>query len=223
MTDASDLLLLGTRRYSSWSLRAWLAVRLAGLEVREEVIPLKGGGQTVEIHQRSPNRCVPYLRYHGVEIWESLAICQFCAGFNAQLWPQSPEAYGRALSLAAQMHAGFGPLRRAWPMNCGRIFPRIDILDLDVARDLADIEALLTATRARFGKGGAYLFGAAFGIADAVFAPVMSRFATYQVPVSTALADYRDAVLAHPLMRDWYALVMDEPSSWQLDQFEFRN
>ncbi|XAO70722.1 MAG: glutathione S-transferase C-terminal domain-containing protein [Acetobacteraceae bacterium] len=104
-----------------------------------------------------------------------------------------------------------------------RLFPRADIPDPDVARDLADIETLLTATRARFGKGEAYLFGTTFGIADAMFAPVMSRFATYQVPVSTAAGgSYRDAVLAHPLMREWYALVRKEPPSWYLDQFEFR-
>ncbi len=108
-------------------------------------------------------------------------------------------------------------------MNCGRVFPRADIHDPDVAHNLADIETLLTATRARFGKGGAYLFGAAFGIADAMFAPVMSRFATYQVPVSNGTGGLSRRRNCPPLMREWYALVMEEPSSWHLDQFEFWN
>lgn len=220
MADATDLLLLGTRRYSSWSLRAWLAVKLAGLDVPEEVIPLQGGGQTTEIHRRSPNRCVPFLRFRGVEIWESLAICQYCALYNTRLWPQLPKAFGRALSLATQMHGGFTALRCNLPMNCGRVFNAGFKPNVEVARDLSDIEILLMSTRERFADGAAYLFGPDFGIADAMFAPIMSRFATYQVPISAAMGDYRDAVLSHPLMEEWYKLAAAEPPSWLLDRFE---
>ncbi len=117
---SDGILVIGTRRYSSWSLRGWLAVRLAGLDVREQMIPLSDNGQTAAIRTISPNGKVPYLEHRGIAVWESLAICEYCAEQAAGLWPADPRQRAYARSISAEMHAGFRALRQAMPMNTGR-------------------------------------------------------------------------------------------------------
>ena len=148
-------LLIGNRRYSSWSLRGWLAVMLAGLDVEVEVIPMSAGA-TPAIRAATPAGLVPYLEHDGARVWESLAICEYCSEVGRTLWPTERVARAQARSVAAEMHAGFRALRQAMPMNLGRP---------DYAGLGHTAEALWGETRAAFGGGGPFLFGAAFGAA----------------------------------------------------------
>nr|WP_205836045.1 glutathione S-transferase family protein [Asaia bogorensis] len=215
-----DRLVIGTRRYSSWSLRGWLAVRCAGLDVPDEVIALRGGGQTSEIHEISPNGMVPYLVHQGARIWESLAICEYCAEVAPVLWPADRVARAVARSVASEMHAGFRALRIAMPMNLGRTNRPLLETGEDVLADIARIDRIWCETRERFGATGPYLFGADFCAADIMFAPVVSRFTSYGVTLSPVAEAYRQAVLDHPHMQEWVRLAGLEPVSWQLDRYE---
>lgn len=215
----SNRLVIGTKRYSSWSLRGWLAVRLAGLDVAEEVVRLAGGGQTTALRAISPNGLVPYLEHDGARVWESLAICDYCAEIAPGLWPENRIARAMARSVAAQMHAGFAALRRALPMNEGRIGrARATPLDDAAVSDIAAVVALWDDCLSR--SSGPFLFGAQFTVPDIMFAPVVCRFCSYDVALSGKVAAYRDAVLAHPLMRQWHEEALAEPTEWHLEHYE---
>jgi glutathione S-transferase len=215
---ADGRLVIGTKRYSSWSLRGWLAVRLAGLDVEEVVIPL-AGGTTPAVQQATPAGLVPYLEHKGARVWESLAIAEYCAEFAPDLWPADRPARAQARAIAAEMHAGFRGLRMAMPMNIGRTFPAQGRTPEALA-DIARIEAIWADTRARFGAGGPFLFGAAFTNADAMYAPVVCRLLTYRPPLSAASQAYCEAVRAHPLMARWYDEAAREPAAWHLERYE---
>jgi glutathione S-transferase len=211
-------LYIGTRRYSSWSLRGWLMVRLAGLLVEDVVIPLQAAG-TPGLRALSPNALVPYLEHEGAAIWESLAIAEYCAELAPALWPAERIARAHARAIAAEMHAGFGALRRAMPMNLGRHVPGYGQTPESLA-DISRIEDIIATSRAAYGAGGPYLFGAAFTAADAMFAPVMTRFLSYEPPLKAATRHYVDAVRAHQLVAAWYDLAAAEPATWRLDKYE---
>jgi glutathione S-transferase len=213
---ARGRLVIGTKRYSSWSLRGWLAVRLAGLDVEEVVIPL-AGGSTAAIKAVSPNGMVPYLEHGGARIWESLAIAEYCAEIAPALWPADRAVRAHARAVASEMHAGFRGLRMAMPMNIGRTFPGQGRTPEALA-DIARIEAIWAECLAQ--HGGPFLFGGAFTLADAMFAPVVTRFLTWQPEVSAATRGYMDAVRAHPLMERWHAEAAAEPAAWLLDKYE---
>jgi glutathione S-transferase len=212
-------LYLGTARYSSWSLRGWLMVRLAGLAVEDVFVPLAGGNSQA-VKAVSPSGLVPFLDHHGARVWESLAIAEYCAEHNAALWPADRIARAHARAIAAEMHAGFRALRIAMPMNLGRD----DYAGLgqtpDSLADLARIEMIWAETRAVFGQGGPYLFGEVFNAADAMYAPIAARLLTYAPPLSAGAAAYCDAVRAHPLVANWYELAANEPVSWKLEKYE---
>lgn len=225
MTDtptATGRLVIGTQRYSSWSLRGWLPVKLAKLPVAVEVIPLEGAGQTRALKQLSPNGCVPYLEHNGAKVWDSLSIAEYCAEHAPALWPQDPAARAEARSIAAEMHSGFRGVRSTFPMNLGReARPLTTPLSEDTLKDIARIDAIWAQTRARYGQNGPYLFGATFGNADAMFAPVVYRFLSYAVPgLSAASQAYMQAVIEHPLLQEWHAAAAREPQSWQLPMYE---
>jgi glutathione S-transferase len=213
----SGRLILGTRRYSSWSLRGWLPVRLAGLDVAEVVVPLEGNGATAVLKQATPSGLVPYLEHDGAVVWESLAICEYCAEHAPALWPAERAARALARSMAAEMHAGFAALRQAMPMNLGAHKPGIRRTPAVLA-DVARIEAIWTQALAA--SGGPFLFGAAFGNADAMFAPVVARFLSYAPPLGEAATAYCAAVRAHPLVAEWYDAAADEPLAWRLEKYE---
>jgi glutathione S-transferase len=212
-------LVIGNRRYSSWSLRGWLPVQLAGLDVETVVIPL-AGGQTAAIKDATPTGLVPYLEHDGARIWESLAICEYCAEHAPALWPAERVARAHARSIASEMHAGFRALRMAMPMNLGRP----DYAGLgqtpECLADIARIDAIWTQTRDQFGAGGPYLFGEHFSAADVMYAPVVARLLTYAPPLSNKARTYADAVRAHPLVDTWYAEANAEPESWRLEKYE---
>ena len=214
MSDGT--LYIGTRRYSSWSLRGWLPVRLAGLDVAEVVIPL-AGGVTAAVKAATAGGTVPYLEHRGLKIWESLAICEYCADLAPGLWPEGLAARTHARVIAAEMHAGFRGLRMAMPMSLFRDAAGAGRTEAALA-DIARIETLWRETRDRF--GGRYLFGDVFGNADAMFAPVVARFLTYRPDLSAGALDYCAAVRAHPLMVEWYRLAAEEPEAWRLPGYE---
>lgn len=207
-----NTLTIGTKRYSSWSLRGWLAVRLAGLEVTEVVIPL-AGGPTPAVKTATDGATVPHLVHDGNVVWESLAICEYCAEVHPELWPLDRAARAHARALAAEMHAGFAALRRDMPMSLFRDAVGAGRSEAALA-DIARIERLWAGTRAAHGAGGPYLFGGTFGAADAMFAPVACRFLTYRPELSASAWAYVEAVRAHPLMERWYSEAAAEPREW---------
>lgn len=219
---ADGRLVIGTQRYSSWSLRGWLSVRLAGLNVDIEVVPLAGGGKTAALKTLSPNGCVPYLEHHGAVVWDSLSIAEYCAEQDPDLWPSDRCARAVARSISAEMHSSFRAVRSALPMNLGRDkCPPAAGFDEDVRKDITRIDALWTDARTRFGQDGTFLFGAEFGNADAMYAPIVARFLSYDVPgLSDVSRQYMEAVRQHPLVQDWYAQAAQEPEDWYLDVYE---
>ncbi len=214
---AKGRLVIGTKRYSSWSLRGWLAVRLAELDVEEVVIPL-AGGSTAAIKAVSPNGLVPYLEHDGARMWESLAIAEYCAEFAPGLWPADRRARAHARAIAAEMHAGFRGLRQAMPMNIGRQFPGGRGRTPEALADIARIEAIWA--EALDAHGGPFLFGERFGLADAMFAPVCTRFNTWGPEISDTSWAYVHNVREHPLMLRWQQEADAEPPSWRLDKYE---
>jgi glutathione S-transferase len=212
-------LYISNRRYSSWSMRGWLAVQLAGLKVEDIVIPLGGGGDTEAVRRVSPSGLVPYLEHGEHRVWETLAICEYCAELSSAIWPTDLAARTHARVIAAEMHGGFRELRVAMSMNLGRSFPGLGRTE-GARADIARIEALWAETRARFGAGGPFLFGAAFNGADAMFAPVVARLLTYEPETSAETRAYCASVRAHPLVSAWYDGAAAEPSTWLLDKYE---
>ena len=204
-------LLIGNKNYSSWSLRAWLAAKASGLTFEEIRIPLFLPDSRPRILAHSPSGKVPCLIDHGLAVWDSLAIGEYLAEKNPALWPADPAARAVARSICAEMHAGFAPLRQNMPMNVRKAYPgrgHTPEVDADIAR----IVAIWQDCRSRFGAGGPFLFGA-FTIADACFAPVCFRFATYGVKPEGAAGEYLAAMLDHPWMRDWAAAAQAETES----------
>jgi glutathione S-transferase len=216
---SSNRLFLGNRRYSSWSLRGWLCVRLAGLDAEDVVIPMSEG-TTPAIKDAMPAGLVPYLEHDGARVWETLAIAEYCAEHAPALWPADRLARAHARAIAAEMHAGFRALRATLPMNLCRPDFAGRPTNPDCNADIARIEALWAEARTSFGAGGPYLFGADFGIADAMYAPVVARLLTYAPPISAASSAYCAAIRAHPLVDQWYTLAAAEPDEWRLAKYE---
>ncbi len=212
-------LVIGNRRYSSWSLRGWLAVHLAGLDVDEQVIPFTRPGPTAAIQTVSPNGLVPYLEHRGARVWESLAVCEYCAEVTPALWPADRVARAYARAISAEMHAGFGGLRQSMWMNLGRDFSGLGRTPEALA-DITRIEEIWSNTRARFGRGGPFLFGDAMNAADAMYAPVVTRFLTWQPALRPESRAYCDAVRAHPLIAAWYEAAATESADWKLVEYE---
>lgn len=204
-------LILGNKNYSSWSLRPWIAMRHAGIAFEEEVIPLYEPGSRERILKYSPAGKVPILIDGDMAIWESLAILDHLAERfpKAQLWPSDPKARAHARAVSAEMHAGFGALRRHCPMNMRRVNKKRE-LTTEVAADVRRIEEIWTDCRRRFGEDGPFLFGA-FGAADAMYAPVVSRFASYAIGVGAACEAYMAAMTALPAWQEWRAAGVAEP------------
>jgi len=206
MGDLEPTLVIGNKRYSSWSLRPWLAMRMANARFNEIKVTLRQTGKTAEtIRLHNPSGTVPALKLGDTVIAESLAICEWVndAYPQARLWPENPIARAIARAYASEMHAGFTGLRRDMPMDVCGSYPgqghTPEALD-DVARVLA----IWNTCRKKFGGAGPYLFGH-FTITDAMFAPVVSRLQTYDVTVDDTSAEYIDAVWSLPAIKDWVA------------------
>jgi glutathione S-transferase len=192
-------------------MRPWLALRAAGIPFEERLFPLYTPEFAAAIPAYSPAGKVPVLMDGDVRVWESLAILDYLAEKfpQAGLWPAAPAARAHARAIAAEMHAGFAPLRKECPMNLWRPV-RARALSPEAAANVRRIDALWADCRARFGTGGAFLFGT-FGSADAMYAPVVARFHTYAIDVGPESRAYMDAVVALPAYAEWKAAGVQEP------------
>ncbi|MGO8992746.1 MAG: glutathione S-transferase family protein [Polyangiaceae bacterium] len=207
-------LYIGNKNYSSWSLRAWLALKHVGTPFKEVVIPLDGHGKpTAAIAAVSPSGKVPALRYGEMVVWDSLAIGEYLAEefHQAHLWPTERIARATARSASAEMHSGFPALRSQLPMNIRR-HPIHLALTPEVEAEVARIVAIWGECRRRFGAAGPFLFGK-FTLADAMFAPVATRFRTYGVPMDEVTAAYVAAIHELPTMHEWTEAAKHEPWS----------
>ena len=202
---------IGNKNYSSWSLRAWLMLKQTSAAFESEVIPLYVPGSKEAILAHSPSGKVPALRHGDITVWDSLAIGEYLAETfpKAGLWPAAAAARARARSVSAEMHAGFANLRRTLPMNMRRK-PTPRPLTDEVKADVARVTSLWRDCRRRFGADGPFLFGTV-GIADAMYAPVVSRLRSYAVPIDPDAAAYCDAIEGHVPYREWAASAKDEP------------
>lgn len=198
-------LVIGNKNYSSWSLRPWLVLKQFGIPFQEIRIPLYGPGAKAQILRHSPAGQMPILRDGAITVWDSLAICEYLAErFPAQqLWPAYSAARALARAICAEMHAGFAQMRQHMSMNIRGHFPGLGMTP-DVAQDIKRIQTIWRDCRARFGNDGPYLCGA-FSIADAFFAPVVLRFATYAPPLDDNAHAYMATLLALPALQEWIA------------------
>ncbi len=204
-------LYVGSKRYSSWSLRPYLALEHAGAEVETKVILLDQPDSKAQIAAVSPSHRVPVLHDGDLVIFDSLAICEYVAELypTAGLWPDARADRARARAIAAEMHSGFPGLRRQMGMDLGAAKHGQGRTPESLA-DIARVQDVWQTALAA--SGGPFLFGT-FTIADAMYAPVTTRFRTYGVELAPACEAYVDAVHALPAMRDWYADAAREPAS----------
>jgi glutathione S-transferase len=211
-------LIIGNKNYSSWSLRAWLVMRVNGIAFEEERIPLDLPDSKASILKHSPAGKVPVLIDGDMSIWDTMAIAEYLAEKFPllRIWPQEPKARAYARSVSAEMHSGFAALRSAMPMNCRGSYPGKGRSPACVA-DITRITALWEQCRERCGQENAFLFGE-FSAADAFYAPVTSRFITYGVPLTAISERYVRAVSALPAMREWVAAAEAENESIAADE-----
>ena len=202
---------IGNKNYSSWSLRAWLMLKASGAAFEEVLIPLYEPPSRAAILRHSPSGKVPALLHGAVTVWDSLAIGEYVAEQlpAAGLWPEAAGARAVARAVSAEMHAGFTPLRRHLPMNLRASVPGREI-PAEVQADIDRIAALWRDCRRRFGASGPYLFGP-FTIADAMYAPVATRFRSYGIALDGEAQAYAEALLAHPALEEWAAAARIEP------------
>jgi glutathione S-transferase len=221
---AEFTLVIGNKNYSSWSLRGWLMARIAGIDFDEIVIPLDRPDTQAAIRKHSPSGKVPVLLHRGLAVWDSLAIAEYLNDLKpeAGIWPPSAAARAHARSISAEMHAGFVDLRTNMPMNIRASYPGRGMTPA-VRADIERITSLWRDTRKRFAgafqKDDGFLFGT-FGAADAMFAPVVTRFRTFGVALDEAGNAYCTAVLAHPAMKEWVDAARHEP--WLIDSCELK-
>ena len=211
-------LIIGNKNYSSWSFRPWIAMKTAGIPFEERVVSLNDAQFKRTVMEISPAGKVPALADGEVHVWESLAILEYLAEKfpDAKLWPDDAEARAHARVISAEMHAGFVPLRSECPMNFWRPVKQRE-LGPEAAANVKRIDAMWTQCRSRFGSGGPFLFGA-FGATDAMYAPVVSRFATYAVDVGPSSRAYMEAVMGLAAWQEWKAAAVKE--RWVLPEDE---
>jgi glutathione S-transferase len=205
---STSVLLIGSKNYSSWSLRSWLFLRKAGFKFREQLVYFDASDYQAQIAALSPSRRVPLLIDGGVKIWDSLAICEHVAELTGLGLPKDRAARAQARSVAAEMHSGFQTLRNECPMNVrarNRRVPLTPQLQADIAR----VDEIWSACRNSYGAGGSWLFGD-FSIADAMFAPVFFRFQSYALPLTAASQSYLRYALIDPAVREWQDASMNE-------------
>ncbi|HEX5801490.1 MAG TPA: glutathione S-transferase family protein [Azospira sp.] len=201
-------LVIGDKNLSSWSLRPWLALRVAGLDFAEINVRLGQPDTKREILRHSPSGKVPCLIDGKTVVWDSLAICEYAAELAPSLWPADAALRAEARAVSAEMHSGFPALRQHMPMNVCAAKPG-EGRTPEVEADIARILALWEACRVRHGGDGPFLFGR-FSIADAMYAPVIWRFTTYAVAVPPLIRAWMEAMLALPAMQEWRAGALAE-------------
>ena len=217
MTDT--ILTISSKNYSSWSLRGWLLCKMAGLEFVEEVVPVDDPANRAELLLLSPSILVPCLIHNGDRIWDTMAIAEYLNEIRpkAGLMPKDRAARARCRSICGEMHPGFSNLRSALPMNLKA--RRLGFKVWSGAQ--ADIDRITTIWRECFAAyHGPYLFGA-LSVADAMYAPVVIRFRTYDVHLDDDCAAYCDRIIALPEMVEWCEAAMKEPDELEELDMEF--
>jgi glutathione S-transferase len=214
-------LIIGNKNYSSWSLRGWLACKQSGVPFEEITVPIYGDDWDAQKRQDDlapSSGKVPILWDGEAVVWDSLAILDYLADKvgRDRFWPKEDDARAMARSMVAEMHSSYPPFRRQCPMNVRRRVENHEISD-DARENVVRILTLWAEARARFGKGGPYLFGA-FSAADIIYAPVVSRFITYGIGVPGFALAYMQAVWEHEWLQDWIEAA--EAEDWRIEQFE---
>lgn len=196
-------LVIGDRRYSSWSLRPWLVMQTAGIGFNESHIKLRQPDTAAQALRHSPSGKVPLLKHGDRRVWDSLAICEYLADLfpGKKLWPEDASLRAEARSIAAEMHSGFMDMRRELSMDCAETLPLPDLSD-GARRDVARVQEIWRMCLDRPDRGGPFLYGH-FTIADGFYAPVVSRFVTYGVALPPPCRVYVDAIMALPAMQAW--------------------
>jgi len=197
----SRTLYIGNKNYSSWSLRPWLAMRVAEIDFTEKLIPLFDEAWPQAIAKVSPTNKVPVLHDGGLVLPETIAILEYAAELKPELWPADTKTRAMARAVAAEMHAGFTALRSYMPMNIRKNLSGLGMgpgVDVDIER----ICKIWHDCRSQFSSDGSFLFGG-FSNADAMFAPIVSRFMTYQPVLPTHAKTYMEAVQSLPAMQAW--------------------
>ncbi len=215
---ARPTLTITSRNYGSWSLRGWLLCKLAGLDFDVELLPSDDPAMRAELLLLSPSFLVPRLEDGEITVWGTLAIAEYLneSRPDAGLHPKDPVLRARCRAVSGEMHSGFANLRSALPMNLKASYPGFKVW----AGAQADIDRITTIWRECLDlSGGPFLFGEKPGLADAMYAPVCTRFVTYDVKLDSRCADYCARVLAHPLMQEWVAAAKDEPDD-QLEELD---
>lgn len=211
-------LYIGNKSYSSWSMRPWMLLEAFRIPFAEVVIPLYAEGSKETILKTSPSGKVPALVDGDVTIWDSLSICEYVAENFPQhaIWPRDKAARALARSMSAEMHSSFQALRQLCPMVVHRPKASADF-SADALADVARIESMWAASRAKWGQGGPFLFGA-FSAADAMYAPIVLRFDNYRAPASADTRAYMEAIMATPAWKKWMAGAASE--TWRIPRFE---
>jgi glutathione S-transferase len=211
-------LVIGNKNYSSWSLRPWIAMKQTGLDFEEVMIQLQGPDSKAEMLRYAPTGLVPVLIDGDATLFETIAILEHLNDRfpDAGLWPKEIAVRAHARSIAAEMHGGFAALRRDCPMNIRRPVKK-HIVSPEAAKHAGRIDALWSDARARYGKGGPFLFGH-FTNADAMYAPVINRFHVYDLPRSKTSQAYMDAMMALPAWQEWDKASRAE--SWVIESSE---
>jgi glutathione S-transferase len=217
MSDA--VLTISSKNYSSWSLRGWLLCKMAGLEFAEQLVPVDDPANRAELLLLSPSILVPCLTHNGIRIWDTLAIAEYLNEIKprAGLLPKDRAARARCRSICGEMHSGFGNLRSALPMNLK--IRRVGFKIWSGAQ--ADIDRIVTIWRECFATHhGPFLFGKPC-MADAMYAPVVTRFLTYDVRLEDACAAYCERIMALPEMLEWCTAALREPEGLEELDMEF--
>ncbi len=209
-------LVIGNKNYSSWSLRAWLFMKHAGLEFEEILVVLDTAGTREQIDRYGPSGRVPVLRHGKLCVWDSLAICEYVAELTGKGWPQAREARAVARAVCAEMHSGFTTLRSLWPMNA-RARNRRTAVTAALEADIERIDEIWNDCRGRFGGDGPWLFGD-YSVADAMYAPVVLRFNTYGARISQTARWYMASVLEDAALQEWLQAAKQEPWTIAADE-----
>ncbi|MFC7474749.1 glutathione S-transferase [Dankookia sp. GCM10030260] len=206
------VLRISSRNYSSWSMRGWLLCRMAGIAFEEEVVSVDDVGSRAELLLQSSSILIPALRHDGAELWDTLAIAEYLAELvpEARMLPEDRLARARCRSISGEMHAGFAALRSTLPMNLRATVPNFTLWS--GAR--ADIARILWIWRDCLGRwGGPWLLGAEKSIADAMYAPVVTRFRTYDVKLDAVCEAYAQTILGWPDVAEWIEAGKREPET----------
>ena len=210
------VLTISSKNYSTWALRGWLLCKMAGIDFEEQMLPADEPSMRAELLLRSPSFLVPRLEHDGIAVWDTMAIAEYLNEFSpeARLLPADRAARAHCRAVCGEMHQGFANLRQALPMNLKARHPGFRIW----SGAQADIDRIIAIWRNCLKTyGGPYLFGA-LSIADAMYAPVVTRFQTYDVALDRVCASYCRRILAWPAMVAWRDAALAEPD--EVDELE---